>query len=555
MEHLNLSQTRYPQAWLAKLAEQVLLDHPSLLTLELTSVQLTDEMLLAILPFLRSPVLQKIELRGNDLSSACLDQLAIQLRTHCPAPSRGLTANRTERHPLTVRNPQPEDHQTEVTKQLADLKQQIEHHQREQHQRWSEQALLSLRVNTLEADSCTLMMTVNEVQMTLAAHGTQIEESEEKLTELAHDVQEMIPMIQALQERLASVPDIIVDPLAELSGEQIHYVKYFKQILLRMYVAAMVVSTGLVNIQMKTAAGKVSSILENLSGCAPFGTGVVLKIMAYCCAAVDQRIVAKRIERLLSLANDTEEMAQRAEWLGIQLAHCLTYRQPVKQQHLGLFMNKVLSNAQKVVDIVLERDIEQAMIMIIQEGVNYALDTLMPDASSEAIEERAEMDANILFTLIMANGLSTHTSNAINTELFLYAAPLSTIADVVFLLALEYFCRQHSTQTHVYTVEDVDLKKEERRCFITLLSISWRAHPDKTMRILVDEGKRPLFLEETAQVFSEPSLFSFKERKSLPTLFNSSSKIPVYVDKNLLTLAYINTVTEPIMNKINQDIN
>ena len=68
LEHLNLSQTRYPQAWLAKLAEQVLLDHPSLLTLELTSVQLTDEMLLAMCLFTITCV-AKVELRGNDLNT------------------------------------------------------------------------------------------------------------------------------------------------------------------------------------------------------------------------------------------------------------------------------------------------------------------------------------------------------------------------------------------------------------------------------------------------------------------------------------------------------
>ena len=92
---------------------------------------------------------------------------------------------------------------------------------------------------------------------------------------------------------------------------------------------------------------------------------------------------------------------------------------------------------------------------------------------AEAIEEQAEMDLNILFTLIMANGLSTHTSKKYDQYriIFICSSAVNNNGRCLFTRIGIFLSTTFDSNARLYRRGCGSYQKKERRCFITLLSM------------------------------------------------------------------------------------
>ena len=316
-----------------------------------------------------------------------------------------------------------------------------------------------------------------------------------------------------------------------LSSDQATYVRYFKQTISRIYLAAMVISTGLFKTDACGRLGQASKILDFFAGVTPFA-GSGMRILSVLLKVADEVILQRRMNRLLMLGSDVVQVIYLAERLALKLIHLGDLRERVEEDRIA----QLLSTGADVVDALSGNDsIGNAAVQVIQtKVVDKIKDTLTERPQLPAMAEQAEEVANQFIQRVSTGDNVTMTSADQYSEvhLFFYAAPLLAIADELFLKILALFCVLER-----YAIYELDYKPAKRQKFHRGIVQAFENHAITMEEHLIDDSKRERFLENMAQRYHtyspEPhtvkstqkvvGLFYFKEAKKL-TLFSADKK-------------------------------
>lgn len=184
-----------------------------------------------------------------------------------------------------------------------------------------------------------------------------------------------------------------------LTPEQHQYVTHFQQCVSRIYLAAMMISTGLFQYQSAGRAGKAATVVNFLGDVSPvFGGG--MKIFGSLLKTTDEMLLKDRMNRLLGLGGLFDVMTL-SEKLAIQLSTHLDLSNPVSDSMLdsALSLGVDLSTADGA------NTISSGLFQIIQTHVTNRLTDLFAQPPLSDMAQRAEQDANLLIARISQDGV------------------------------------------------------------------------------------------------------------------------------------------------------
>lgn len=370
---------------------------------------------------------------------------------------------------------------------------------------------LETRLTLTESTDQGLYDDILKLKQTLIKHSESIE-----------DLEDAFSILQTLQEELARLSALAPTSLiasglsSDISSEQMLYQQHFKKMLVRMHMTAMVVSTGLIKINASGKAGKAAHVLNALSGFAPLGTGIGVKMLAYCLQAADQNLVMQRMERLSDLGSASDDVAHLSEQLSPRLVRCLSIENRVQDHHMA----KLLSATGDVVESLVQNGFYGALMQVFEMTADTVVDAVIGPMDPSNIEKRAEQDAQLLLAAIAAKGLPESDCRTIDIDrLFLYAVPLLTVVDALFLRILTEFCQQHDCET-----KDLHINSRKRQQFYGNITESWHANAAFVSDSLEETDKREALVNSIAQGFfskrhpdDSVGVFYFREQNNMMT--------------------------------------
>jgi len=366
---------------------------------------------------------------------------------------------------------------------------------------------LSERIKTVASSDKAMAESLAELQLTVVEHSDAIQ-----------DLEQAVAIIDQLQTKLSELPETTQTlAVSDLSPEHQTYVDHFKKILIRMHMTAMIASTGLVPITASGNLGKAGRVLDAVSGCAPLGAGLGIKMLSYLLQAADQRMVMQRMERLSALGTTPEDIGRLSEALSMRLVRCLTIENPVQDQHIA----QLLSATADMVTAVDSNGFYGALTQVFESHVADALvDKAVTTPTQTQIEKRAEQDAQLLLAFIAENR-ELHRGPLDMDRLFLSAVPLITLVNQLFTSILDQFCQKQSCYRH-----ELECKGEKRAKFYAQVTRSWHSQAAFIASSLEDTSQRERLIAAAADGFSVKQhadhslgLFYFKEDRALKVPF------------------------------------
>lgn len=375
---------------------------------------------------------------------------------------------------------------------------------------YAQMSELETRLTLSETGDRELSSHLVALKHTLAQHADSIDTLEES-----------IDILQSLQEKLTHLEELFsatlsseLDSVSEdLTPEQLAYTLHFKKILVRMHLTAMVISTGLINLNTTGKLGKAGQVLNAISSSVPLGVGFGLKIMAYCLQTVDKAIAMRRFERLSQLGNDQMDVVRLSEQLSKRLIRCLNIDNTVKEHH----MMKLLSGSGEIALALVDNGFYGALTQVFEMAVDPVIENAVGNADISTMEKRAEQDANLFLAAVAEQEIMLSSSGDFN-RLFLYAVPLLTVVDRVFFLIVDKFCQKQSCEP-----KNLSINAKKRGIFYGNVTKSWHQHASFVAESLEDTSQRDHFTNDIAQNFTDRTsgVFYFKDTTSL-TVFSGA---------------------------------
>lgn len=351
---------------------------------------------------------------------------------------------------------------------------------------------LEKRLTLDEAEDKTLRDDILHLQQTIAIHQDKISELEEAL-----------PLLQELQDRLA---DFFASPSQATTlafvGDEAIYAAAFKRALVSMHMTSMIASTGIFQITTTGTTGKAGKIINACSSAIPLGIGIGFKILGYCLQSIDQTITQRRLQHLSELGTMPEDIARLSDQLSQWLVRCRSIENKVQARH----MEKLFSSATDMADAISGNGFYGGLVQAIETIiVDPSIDAVFAQGEASVdIQQRAEQDAGVLLAAIAQESVPKKTvapGGAMNLDidrLFLYAMPLVTVVNHVYLKILSDFCQLQgcaSTSIHI--------NKKKQGKFFGNIAQSWHEQAEEVRESLIDNTRRSVFIDVMASTFSE----------------------------------------------------
>jgi hypothetical protein len=315
-----------------------------------------------------------------------------------------------------------------------------------------------------------------------------------------------------------------------LSSDQATYVRYFKQTISRIYLAAMVISTGLFKTDACGRLGQASKILDFFAGVTPFA-GSGMRILSVLLKVADEITLQRRMNRLLALGSDLIQVTYLAERLALKLIHFGDLEELTEDDRIG----QLLSTTADVADALNgNTNVKNAAVQLAQTKVlDKIKETLTERPALPPMAGIAEEAANKLIERISTGTDVFMVSDQYSeVHLLFYAAPLLAVADELFMKILSLFCLAEQ-----YVIHELDYNPAKRQTFHRNVAQAFENHAVEIEEHLIDGSKKERFLENVAQRYHtyspEPltvkstqkviGLFYFKEAKKL-TFFSDDKK-------------------------------
>ncbi len=354
------------------------------------------------------------------------------------------------------------------------------------------------------------------------------EHMEKKLTELRAIFNNFEIKMQLQSERLSdAIP-------ADLSPTELAYVKKFKFLIVQMVTVAIIACEGSLQLGSSGHAGTAATILNILSNVAPGPTGgVVLSVFAYLFQAIDEKMAKERLEIIAQLGTP-DEMHQLATELSCRLLRCLTLEHHVKKGSL----TKLLSTTQGFFYGTLFNSVQS-------DGALPVLTNAGRTVTILDIENRAKQDAKLLFSAIVKEGVPTKEGAVDCNRLFLYAAPILTVIDYLFLIMFKQFCQE---QEHPLSRES-----EKRQKFYGHVAQSWHDHAEAVALRMENPSQREIFINTLSHRFlsqhNSDNTVGIFDLKTPHTLFGGVTDKPyVSIRKQAIEFTLIDATISTTLN-------
>lgn len=324
-----------------------------------------------------------------------------------------------------------------------------------------------------------------------------LEKMEEQIIHIENSEQRTITSLAALRATVTQQAKVIellkaTQSLQQqdttFSEKQALYVEKFEKTITSIYIASMMISTGLFSANASSNLSKTGSILKFFGSITPFA-GSGLKILAALLNTADQTMLEVRMKRLLSLGSLLDVIALSRK-LAIKLIGCLDLINPVSD----IMIDRLLSTCADIADTLTNNTLLGTLTQLAETKLMNTLIKLFIKDKDDPIEVRAEQDANMLIARISKNGVPTRP---FESQLLLYAAPLLAIADQVFMRILAFFCVAEQCEQSTLTWKGT--KQQE---FYKSITNVFDDHAPQVEEYLIDNRKRERLILDIAKQYS-----------------------------------------------------
>lgn len=306
---------------------------------------------------------------------------------------------------------------------------------------------------------------------------------------------------QRMQERWATITASlsIEETYPGLSPEEQAYTKKFKYLLVQMHIVAMTATEGTMQLGGSDTASMALMVLNIVTSMAPGPLGTpVQAVFGYLFQSMDEKNTRQRMGQISQLGTEPADIARLATTLSQRLIHCFTLEHYVKKGSL----TKLLSATKDMMDSFVENGFYGTLFHAVQDtNALLPLTTAIKRAFTiPEIEERAEQDAKLLLAAIVKEGVPKNT-DAITVDthrLFLYASPMLTVVDRLFLTILQQFCAKEHCE-----LNNISMKSTKRQQFYGRVAKSFHDHADVVS----------LQIENTPDTFVEKLAISYATKR------------------------------------------
>lgn len=325
----------------------------------------------------------------------------------------------------------------------------------------------------------------------------------------------------------------------DLSPTERAYVKKFKYMLVQMHIVAMTACEGTMQLGSSDTAGTALTVLNILSNVAPGPLGgSALSIFSYLLQTSDENNTKQRMEQITQLGASPDEIVQLSFTLSQRLIHCFAIAHHVKKGSL----QKLLSATAGIMQSFTEHGFYGALFHAVQD--DGAL-TALTNATQHAFtiteaENRAEQDAKLLLAAVVKEGVPKQHEVVDVNRLFLYAAPMLTMVDRLFLTVLQQFCAAERCDNNL------NFKPEKRQQFYGAVAKSWHESADVLSHKIEDSVAREPFIQDLAMNFTTrrhgDGTVGVLYFKAPQTLFNMTQKRHASIRSQALEAAEVGAV-------------
>jgi len=296
---------------------------------------------------------------------------------------------------------------------------------------------------------------------------------------------------------------------------------------------------GTLQLGVSASASTAINVLNILSSAVPGVLGgSVLSVFSFLFQAADERNTKQRMEQIAQLGSSPDEIARLALALSQRLIHCFALEHYVKKVSL----KKLLSSTNDVMQSFTQNGFYGALFYAVQDDGALAMLTnetqralSIPEAQS-----RAEQDAKLLLAAVVKEGVPTQNEVVDVNRLFLYAAPMLTMVDRLFVTILQQFCAAEHCQSNL------NIKAEKRQQFYGAVAKSWLESADVLSHKIEDGTAREPFIQDLATNFTTRrhgdgtvGVFYFKPPQAL---FNVTHKRHASIRNQALESAEVDAV-------------
>lgn len=364
---------------------------------------------------------------------------------------------------------------------------------------------------------------MSTLRRNLARQVDTIENLDERMEQKLGELRELFNSLeQRMQERYSNIVESmqIEDINPGLSPIEQAYIKKFKYLLVQMHIVAMTATEGTMQLGSSNTASMALMILNIVSNMAPGPLGTPVQVVfGYLFQTMDEKNTRQRMEKIAQLGAEPTDIARLATTLSQRLIHCFTVEHCVKEGSL----TKLLSRIEDMTHALTQNGFYGALFHAVQDT-----NALVPlsNATRRAftipeIEKRAEQDAKLLLAAVVEEGVpkGADTITIDTNRLFLYASPMLTVIDRLFLTILQNFCTIERCELSILSI-----KAEKRQQFYGRVAKSWH---DRAGIV-------------STQIESNPDDFVAKLATTYSTKKHPDGSVGVFYFKTPQTIFHIN---------------
>ena len=404
-------------------------------------------------------------------------------------------------------------------------------------------AELESRTEGFEVSVGHITENMRVIRGNIARQADAIENLDERMEQKLRDFRVLFNTLEnRMQERWTMLTTNMPDDInPNLSKAEQAYTKKFKYLLVQMHIVSMTAMEGTMQLGASNTASMALIVLNIVSSMAPGPLGTPLQaVFGYLFQTMDEKNTRQRMEQITQLGAEPADIARLANALSQRLIHCLTLEHYVKKGSLS----KLLSITEDITRSFTENGFYGALFYAVQDtSALTPLHTAVKHALTiPELEKRAEQDAKLLLAAVVKEGVPKNGDMpTIDTNrLFLYAAPMLTMVDRLFLSILQKFCTDERCE-----LSQTSIKAEKRQQFYGRVAKSWHAHADDVSAQI--ENTPDEFVEKLASSYSTKKhtdgttgVFYFKSQ----TIFQMNQKRHVSMRNQALEVRDIEETLE-----------
>lgn len=384
---------------------------------------------------------------------------------------------------------------------------------------------LEVRSESFAVDASHITEGMSALRRNVARQTDAIENLDERMEQTLGQLRTLFNNLeQRMQERWATITASIsieeINP--DFSPAEQAYAKKFKYLLVQMHIVAMTATEGTMQLGNSDAASMALMVLNIVTSMAPGPVGTPIQaVFGYLLQSMDEKNTRQRMGQIAQLGAESAEIARLATTLSQRLLHCLALEHYVKTGGL----TKLLSVTEDIMHSFAQNGFYGALFHAVQEGdALLPLNTAIKRAFTiPEIERRAEQDAKLLLAAVVKEGVpkGADMMTVDIHRLFLYAAPMLTVVDQLFLTILQNFCTSERCEFN-----NIGMKAKKRQQFYGAVAKSF--HNRAEVVSIEIEHTQETFVEKLATTYSTRQhadgtvgVFYFKTQQ---TLFAMSQK-------------------------------